>query len=378
MISKFSSLYKSVRSRFKTLSESTFSDNSEVKQQLLLDPPPVWSRTLIWTLGVGSFSLLAWSTFHTVEETAQLPGQLETIRSEVTVKSPASAYLSTVDVRQHQLVDSGQLLFALDREDILPSITTLRKKFDLLLDRNHFQESSFLSRKNQLESQIELNQTILDRLKPLFDDGVTSEVQYLEKQNDVFQARQQYQSLLDERQKQLALEDIEKNDLLRQINDLEQRSFRYDILSPISGSLQALKIQSKGEWVREGDLLATIVPQEDLVANVYVSSRLSAPVTPGTEAEITVDAFPATDYGSIIGKVVSISPTTSNSDQQVSSPAYIARIGIQRDALPENLPPDSLRSGMGINARVVLEKKRAISIVFGFVQDIFSPITERH
>ena len=88
----------------------------------MLDPPPVWSRTLIWTLGVGSFSLLAWSTFHTVEETAQLPGQLETIRSEVTVKSPASAYLSTVDVRQHQLVDSGQLLFALDREDILPRL----------------------------------------------------------------------------------------------------------------------------------------------------------------------------------------------------------------------------------------------------------------
>ena len=47
-----------------------------------------------------------------------------------------------------------------------------------------------------------------------------------------------------------------------------------------------------------------------------------------------------------IGKVVSISPTTSNPDQQGTSPAYIARIGIQREALPENLPPDSLRSGM--------------------------------
>jgi hemolysin D len=129
--------------------------------------------------------------------------------------------------------------------------------------------------------------------------------------------------------------------------------------------------------VQSGDLLATIVPQEGLIASVQVSSRLSAPIKPGTSAEITVDAFPSSEYGTLKGVVTTISPTTSSPDRQATSPAYVARIALSPDSVPQNLPPDALRSGMGITASIVLEKKRIISIVFNIMQDLFAPLTER-
>ena len=64
--------------------------------------------------------LILWASLNTVEETAQLPGQLETFRSQVKVKSPESALISEVNVRQHDEVEAGQLLLILDRDDLTP------------------------------------------------------------------------------------------------------------------------------------------------------------------------------------------------------------------------------------------------------------------
>lgn len=346
-------------------------------QQLLLEPPPIWSRILIWTLGVGSFSLVVWASFNTFEETAQLPGQLETIRSQVIIKSPESALIAQVNVRQHQNISTGQLLFVLDRADILPKIQTLENKLSMIKEKNIYEERSFLNQRKQLQAQVNLNQEVLSRIKSLVDQGSASEVQFLEKQNQVYQNRQDLQNLLDERLRSQTLQNIEKNDISDQIRELKQRSQKFDIKSPISGTLQSLNIQARGERVQIGDLLATVIPQEGLIASVQVSSRLSAPIKPGTSAEITVDAFPANDFGTIDGIVTSLSPTTSTPDNQGTSPAYVARIELSPDSIPQTLPADALRSGMGITASIILEKKRTISIVFNIIQDLFAPLAER-
>lgn len=346
-------------------------------QQLLLEPPPIWSRILIWTLGVGSFSLVVWASFNTFEETAQLPGQLETIRSQVIIKSPESALIAQVNVRQHQNISTGQLLFVLDRADILPKIQTLENKLSMIKKKNIYEERSFLNQRKQLQAQVNLNQEVLSRIKSLVDQGSASEVQFLEKQNQVYQNRQDLQNLLDERLRSQTLQNIEKNDISDQIRELKQRSQKFDIKSPISGTLQSLNIQARGERVQIGDLLATVIPQEGLIASVQVSSRLSAPIKPGTSAEITVDAFPANDFGTIDGIVTSLSPTTSTPDNQGTSPAYVARIELSPDSIPQTLPADALRSGMGITASIILEKKRTISIVFNIIQDLFAPLAER-
>ena len=366
--------------------EAVASDSSsdldlERQHEMLLTPPPVWSRTLIWSLSIGSLVLLTWSVFTKIEETSSLPGQLETLRSEVSVRSPDTAVVSAVRVRQYQQVKLNQVLFVLSREDLEPRLNSLKQKLEMLKDRNYHEQQSLQSRLNQSKAQIDLNVDIVRRLSSLFQQGSVQEVQLLEKQNQLYQSRQEYQSLNEELAKSSINYRIEANDVSNQLDELQGRSRQFEILTPIAGTLQKMAVQAKGERVQAGDVLATVVPREGLIAAVQVSSRLAGPIAPGKPVDITVDAFPANDYGTLKGEVETISPTTSLGDRgdqsQAQPPAYLARIRISPSGIPSEFPSASLRSGMGITARVVLKEKPVISLVFDFVRDLFKPMADR-
>lgn len=349
----------------------------EKNHQLLLTPPPVWTRIMIWGLSIGSVSLVVWASVNKLEETSSLPGQLETLSSEVSIKSPDTALVAEVKVRQYQTVSARQVLFVLSREDLDPRLQSLKRKISMLEQRNDQEQLSFRNRLLQTKAQIQLNADIVARLAGLFKQGSVQEVQLLEKKNQLFQSRQEFQVLLAEMAKASTNFRIEFNDVNNQLEELQGRSKQFDIQAPIAGTLQRMAVQSKGERVQAGDVLATVVPKEGLIASVQVSSRLAAPITPGKPAEITVDAFPSNDFGTLKGEVESISPTTSTPDAKGQAPAYMARIRIPPAGIPARFPAESLRSGMGITARVVLEEKPMISLVFDFVNDLFKPMTER-
>ena len=347
------------------------------QHQLLLTPPPVWSRVLIWSLSIGSLALVVWAFVNTIEETSNLPGQLETLRSEVSVKSPDTAVVSAVRVRQYATVRARQVLFVLSREDLEPRLQSLQRKQRMLGQRHAHEQSSFRTRLLQTQAQIRLNEDLTARLAGLVEQGSVQEVQLLEKKNQLYQSRQELQTLEAERAKAETNYRIELNDVNNQLQELQGRSRQFDIQAPIAGTLQRMTVQARGERVQAGDVLATVVPQEGLIASVQVSSRLAAPIGPGKAAEITVDAFPSNEFGTLKGEVESISPTTSTPDAKGEAPAYMARIRIPPAGIPERFPAASLRSGMGITARVILEEKPMISLVFDFVRDLFKPMAER-
>jgi multidrug resistance efflux pump len=349
----------------------------EIQHRMLLSPPPIWSSALIWTLGAGSLILLAWSSLNSIEETTSLPGQLETLRAETSIKSPDTAVVEAVKVRQFQDVSRNQVLFVLSREDLTPKLLGLQEKQLLLNSRIQREQASFSYRIEQAKEQINLNTNILGRLSKLLKEGSVQEIQILEKKNELLQSKLSHKNLLEERQKSKINYGIESNDIQIQLNELRQRSRQFSIKSPISGTLQKLAVQATGERVQAGDVLATVVPNEGLIAAVQVTSKLAAPIAPGKPAEITVDAFPSNDYGTLKGIVQSISPTTSSADGKGQIQAYVARVRIPTSGIPKDYPSASLRSGMGVTARVVLNKKPVISLVFDFVEDLFKPMSDR-
>ena len=352
-------------------------EDLEMQHKMLLSPPPIWSRTLIWSLSIGSLALLTWSVVAKIDETSTLPGQLETLRTEVPVKSPDTAVVASVPVRQFQKVRNNQVLFVLSREDLEPRLNSLRRKLVLLYDRNFYEQKSMKNRLQQAKAQINLNSTVVKRMRWLVRQGAGQEVQLLEKQNELFQSRENYQTLIEDRSRALVNYRIEANDIRNELKELQGRSKQFTIRTPIAGTLQRVTVQSKGERVQAGDLLATVVPKEGLIASVQVSSKLAAPITPGKPAEITVDAFPANDYGTLKGVVDTLSPTTSSPDPKAQSPSYQARIRIPPSGIPNGYPSASLRSGMAVTARVVLRKKPVISLVFDFLDDLAKPMADR-
>jgi multidrug resistance efflux pump len=347
------------------------------RHHMLLTPPPTWSRTLIWTLGLGSIALLAWSCVSRVEETSSLPGQLETLRPEASIKSPDSAQVETVNVRQHQLVQKGQVLFTLSRGDLEPRLHSLPQKLSLLNQKGQRDDLGMAIRLDQSRAKIQLNANLVDRLRSLVSQGSVQEVQLLEKENDLFQSKADYQSLLEDKERMVLQRQIEINDVTTQLRELRDRAKQFAVISPITGTLQQVAIQASGQRVQQGELLATVVPSEGLIASVQVSSKLAAPIVHGKKADITVDAFPANENGTLKGIVDSLSPTTAAVDSKGQAQAYSARIRIPPSGIPKDFPASSLRSGMGITARVVLHEKPVITMVFDFLEDLFKPMSDR-
>jgi hemolysin D len=371
MKSLLSDLRELTRDKLQRANEATAS------HQMLLTPPPRWSRTLIWSLGLGSLALLSWSCLSRIEETSNLPGQLETIRAEASIKSPDAALVERVNAVQHQLVKKGQVLFTLSRADLQPRLESIPLKLELLKQKGQRDDLAFAIRLSQAKARIQLNTGLVARLRHLVQQGSAQEVQLLDKENELFQSKAEHQALQEEKAKLDLQRRIEINDLTMQLRELRERSAQFDVVSPIGGSLQQLAVEVTGQRVDQGEVLAKVVPSDGLIASVQVSSKLAAPIRQGKKAEITVDAFPANEHGTLRGVVESLSPTTSALDSKGQAQAYIARIRINQSGIPEDYPAESLRSGMGVTARVVLHEKPVIAVVFDFLEDIFKPMTER-
>jgi membrane fusion protein (multidrug efflux system) len=91
------------------------------------------------------------------------------------------------------------------------------------------------------------------------------------------------------------------------IRRLEYESERRKIRAPITGSLAEIATPRVGTIVREGELLASIVPSRTIYAVAeFVPSEALGHIRPGQRAWIRLKGFPWTEYGSLEAIVVSV------------------------------------------------------------------------
>ena len=140
-----------------------------------------------------------------------------------------------------------------------------------------------------------------------------------------------------------------------------------------------MKYQTIGERIQGGELIATIIPKRDLIARISIPSKLQAPIEINSEATVSVDAFPVSDYGSINAVVSSLSPTTVETSRNSSTPSkqYNADLKFQNVTNPEEFQLEELRPGMSVTAQVILRDKPIITTVFKMLDKLFVPLNEQ-
>ena len=346
-------------------------------QGVLLQPPPMWSRILIWTLGMGTIILLVWSWVTRIEETVSMDGAIETASPEAKVTSANDGLIQAVLIRPDQVVRRGDLLFRLSTQDLDVTISGLRAKLLELEHQREVERSLFDARIGQLEIQANLHRTVLERLTQLASTGAAQEVQVIERRSTLQEAINSMEVERKELAKAdniLLIQQLEANNAIKEL--LGKRSDNR-VVSPVSGTVHTMLINAAGERVKAGDEMATIVPSLQLLAAVAVPSRVSAPVRKGSSAKLSVDAFPSNDFGELSGKIVSISPNTSISQEAGKDSNYRAMIAIDRSQVPPRFPIDQLRAGMGVKAKVKLRDRAVITLVFDFLDKAIAPLTQR-
>ncbi|KGM40266.1 hypothetical protein JY96_10105 [Aquabacterium sp. NJ1] len=180
--------------------------------------------------------------------------------------------------------------------------------------------------------------------------------------------------------------DLQARQLVAEGAKASQREKLTTLTAPVDGTVQQLAIHTTGGVVTPAQVLLVVVPdQAQVTAEVTLENKDVGFVTLGQEAEIKLETFPYTRYGTVPAKVTTI---TADAVMQDPDPAKAAA---QQDKEGEKAPPPGgavfpatltlaqhtinvdgkpirLTPGMNVTAEIKTGKRRVIEYLLSPVQ----------
>jgi HlyD family secretion protein len=136
---------------------------------------------------------------------------------------------------------------------------------------------------------------------------------------------------------------------------LEKSKELHFITAPQAGFIVDYNDLSAGSYLSASDIVARIVPDQDLVATCMVSPDKISRISVGQKVKLNIDAYPGTAYGRIRGTVASISEdATIYSD----IPGFPIICHIQQEFFDPKTPGSSeLKSGMTFTGLFIITQR---------------------
>ena len=353
-------------------------------KSLVLQQPRFWARAITWSLmGITTFGV-GWLAIAKTEEIVTVPGKLEPLGVVKDVQVPIGGVVDAILVQDGERVSKGQILLRLDTETTLDrkeSIETTIKLTDQQLKLKRVELARFLDMKQTtqdvLGKRLVLEDEILVRYKMLTDEGASAELQYLTQKNKVQEIQGQLEETRVERLRQEAILQQDIRGLQSQLADLRSKlteidvNIRYQaIKSPVDGVVFDLQPKSPGFVAQTSEPVLKIVPFDKLEARVEVPSEDIGFVAVGKPVDISIDSFPASDFGVLEGTVRSIGSDVLPPDQMNTMYRFPADIQLNSQQLKlkdgSNLP---LQVGMSLQANIKLRKVSYLQLLLQQFKD---------
>ena len=351
-------------------------------QEVRLKPAPVWSKALAWTIiGTASFGFF-FAIFARIDEVVLATGELQPLGAERPIKAPFGGVVNQILVREGQNVTVGQALLRLDPQVSEKRAETLQTQ--LQLEQKRFEEesraiqareSSLRERTDGLTRALDTERQIYTNISPLADQGAIQGTELLRQRNrveqlqsEVAQSRANLQEVQAQllKMKQESLREI--SELERQLVEVEDTRSKEVLVAPVDGVIFGLVPSSPGYAATAGETLVKVVPGGVLEAKVFITNRDVGFLEPGMPAQVRVDAFPYTQFGSLPGLLKSVGTLPVDPDAQNPQPRFPAYIQLQRETLSKGGDQYPVSAGQSVQANLVLRDKRVITLLTDAVQ----------
>jgi HlyD family secretion protein len=341
-------------------------------------------RTIIWVLLGTTGAAFAWLALAKTEEIVVAPGKLEPIGEVNTIQMPVGGVLRQMLVKEGQKVSKGQVLLRLDNEASFSRDQELRKSLmakqqQLALKQQELRRYLDLNSSEQLTSSksLGLERTISDRLGSLQQQGAVAELQSLQQANKVQEAEGQLQRLRMDRRRQTAILEQQIQELESGLADLRSRlsesnmAIRYqDVRSPVNGVVFNLKPTGAGFVAQGSEPVMQVVPFDRLRAAVEVNSDKIGFVRTGQQSEISIDSFPASDFGVLKGTVTQVGSDALPPDQMKPTYRFPAVISLDAQQLKLRSGQQlALQAGMSLTANIKLRKVTYLQLLLSSLRD---------
>jgi hemolysin D len=363
-----------------SIERSIHSDSDDV----VLQQSRFWARGISWALmGVTGFAL-GWLALAKTEEIVTAPGKLEPLGVVKDVQMPVGGVVDQVLVKEGDRVKKGQLLLKLDTEATQDRKASVEKTIQFKeqqLSLKQVELTRYLAvndtEQQVLRDSLVLENEVLSRLDKLNREGATAELQFLQQRNKVQEVAGQLQQAKVERLRQQAILEQGARELSSNLADLRSKlielnvNIRYQaIRAPEAGLVFELKPKSKGFVAETSEPVMKIVPFDRLEARVEVPSKDIGFVQVGKAADVSIDSFPATDFGVLQGTVRKIGSDALPPDQLKQFYRFPVDIRLNSQQLKlksgATLP---LQVGMSLTANVKLRKVTYLQLLLSDFKD---------
>ncbi|MCP9835821.1 MULTISPECIES: HlyD family secretion protein [unclassified Cyanobium] len=362
------------------LERSIHTDSDDV----VLQQSRFWARSITWTLmGVTLFGL-GWLAFAQTEEIVTAPGKLEPLGVVKDIQMPVGGVVEEVMVKEGERVEKGQVLLRLDTETTLDRQASMQRTIrykEQQLRLKQVELARYLqfndTAQRVLRQSLVLEKDVLSRLDTLNKEGATAELQYLSQRNKVQEVEGKLEETGVDRLRQQAILQQGIREIQSELADLGSKltelnvNIRYQaIRAPEAGVVFELKPRSRGFVAQTSEPVMKVVPFDKLEARVEVPSREIGFVSVGKTADISIDSFPATDFGVLQGTVRRIGSDALPPDQMNNFYRFPVDIRLNSQQLKlksgKVLP---LQVGMSLTANVKLRKVTYLQLLLSDFKD---------
>lgn len=144
---------------------------------------------------------------------------------------------------------------------------------------------------------------------------------------------------------------------------------RTEIRAPSSGTIQNLKVHTKGSVIRPGEVLMEMVPEdEELIVNARVSPIDVDNVAPGLDTEVRFSAFKTKLTPIMLGTVETVSGDVITPENANEPPYYLARVTVDEKDIPEEIR-DRLTAGMPADVVITTGERTVINFIASPLMD---------
>ena len=312
--------------------------NSFQNEELRYKPTLFWSTALLWAI-IGSVGFgIIYSIFARIDEVVTSRGELQAKGAERPIKAPFSSNIKSIYIEEGDYVEKSQLLIELD------------------VSGYEAQYEGLTSKLTSLNITKKLKEEIVNRLDHLYRQGVIPQIELLQERN--------------------SLQEIE-SDILQVKSKLKELEFELNkakLISPTNGTVFNLVPSNEGYFVSSGETLLLIVPEGDLEAKIFLSNEDIGFITPSMKAEIRIDAYPFTQFGSIEGVLKYVGNESLPPDQQNALYLFPALVELENQFLLLNNKKYKLKSGQSVSVNLIVRDKPVITLLTDSIEKAFDAL----
>jgi len=263
-------------------------------------------------------------------------------------------YRAKVDAARH-LVDQRRSALEQTRENIVrleatvPMETERAEAYKKLLEHDAVTKMDFLQAEGQ---RIDKVQELAGQRKKVKQD-----------ESALAEAEKHYRAMVSEfqqaRQVELSTTETKASSLVQDVTKAGQKADLQRLTTPIDGVVQQLAVHTVGGVVTPAQPLLVVVSQEHPVeVEAQVENKDVGFVKEGQPVEIKVETFPFTLYGTIPGRVLTVSDDAAAIEK--AGLIYPTRVGMDRGAIQVEGKQVNLTPGMAVTVEVKTGQRRII------------------